>query len=126
MIGWIRNNHAAKQCLILSTNYLYGYEIEMRILALNCIEPGNSDYKYEETYQPLLLQDIFSGLNDGLLNRAEALAAVDVAKHQGSPQAGPSLPLKPDMMYHHGVGAPPPHNTRPHQVPFAPIIWLPA
>lgn len=28
--------------------------------------------------------DIFSGLNDGLLSRAEALAAVDMQKHQSS------------------------------------------
>jgi POU domain transcription factor, class 4 len=28
--------------------------------------------------------DIFSGLNDGLLSRAEALAAVDMQKHQNS------------------------------------------
>jgi hypothetical protein len=65
--------------------------------------------------------DIFSGLNDGLLTRAEALAAVDIGKHQGA-QCGPgagSLPqLKHDMMYHHGMAAPP-HNARPHQVPHA-------
>ncbi|CAF4748330.1 unnamed protein product [Pieris macdunnoughi] len=61
--------------------------------------------------------DIFSGLNDGLLSRAEALAAVDISKHQSGPQPGPPLPqLKHDMVYHHGVGGPPPHNTRPHQV----------
>lgn len=28
--------------------------------------------------------DLFSGLNDGLLSRAEALAAVDMQKHQSS------------------------------------------
>lgn len=61
--------------------------------------------------------DLFSGLNDGLLSRAEALAAVDIGKHQANPT--PSLPqLKHDMMYHHGMGAPHPGppNTRPHQV----------
>lgn len=61
--------------------------------------------------------DLFGGLNDGLLSRAEALAAVDISKHQSGPQPGPPLPqLKHDMVYHHGVGAPPPHNARPHQV----------
>ncbi|CAH2207441.1 jg26774, partial [Pararge aegeria aegeria] len=60
--------------------------------------------------------DLFGGLNDGLLSRAEALAAVDIGKHQAGPQPGPPLPqLKHDMVYHHGVGGPPPHNTRPHQ-----------
>ncbi|XP_054274878.1 inhibitory POU protein isoform X2 [Macrosteles quadrilineatus] len=58
--------------------------------------------------------DLFSGLNDGLLSRAEALAAVDIGKHQPNP--GPGLPqLKHDMMYHHGM-APGPPNTRPHQM----------
>uniref|UniRef100_A0A8D8Z873 POU domain protein n=1 Tax=Cacopsylla melanoneura TaxID=428564 RepID=A0A8D8Z873_9HEMI len=60
--------------------------------------------------------DLFSGLNDGLLSRAEALAAVDIGKH--SANSTPSLPtLKHDMMYHHGMngthGAP---NGRPHQM----------
>ena len=61
--------------------------------------------------------DIFSGLNDGLLSRAEALAAVDIGKHQAS--STPGLPqLKHDMMYHHSMGAPHPGapSTRPHQV----------
>nr|CAD7586886.1 unnamed protein product [Timema genevievae] len=61
--------------------------------------------------------DLFSGLNDGLLTRAEALAAVDIGKHQAS--SPPVLPqLKHDMMYHHGMGAPHPGapNTRPHQL----------
>ncbi|XP_014261854.1 inhibitory POU protein isoform X1 [Cimex lectularius] len=63
--------------------------------------------------------DLFGGLNDGLLSRAEALAAVDIGKHQSSNPTGPGggLPqLKHDMMYHHhGMGGPPPPNTRPHQ-----------
>ncbi|CAB3226444.1 unnamed protein product [Arctia plantaginis] len=60
--------------------------------------------------------DLFGGLNDGLLSRAEALAAVDISKHQSGPQPGPPLPqLKHDMVYHHGVGGPSPHNARPHQ-----------
>ncbi|KAL1456640.1 hypothetical protein WDU94_001354, partial [Cyamophila willieti] len=59
-----------------------------------------------------------SGLNDGLLSRAEALAAVDIGKHSAS--STPTLPtLKHDMMYHHGMngthGAP---NGRPHQRVF--------
>ncbi|XP_073957304.1 abnormal chemosensory protein 6 isoform X1 [Choristoneura fumiferana] len=59
--------------------------------------------------------DLFGGLNDGLLSRAEALAAVDIGKHQSGPQPGPLPQLKHDMVYHHGVGGPPPHNARPHQ-----------
>ncbi|XP_052121580.1 inhibitory POU protein isoform X3 [Frankliniella occidentalis] len=47
--------------------------------------------------------DLFSGLNDGLLSRAEAL---DISKHQGQP-------IKHDMMYHHAM---PPHNPRTHQM----------
>lgn len=63
----------------------------------------------------MLQGDIFGGLNDGLLSRAEALAAVDIGKHQGSGAPGGLPQLKHDMMYHHGMGAPPP-NSRPHQV----------
>lgn len=57
---------------------------------------------------------MFSGLNDGLISRAEALAAVDI-KHQSTGGPGGLPQLKHDMMYHHGMGAPPP-VTRPHQV----------
>ncbi|KAL7302456.1 hypothetical protein TKK_0005106 [Trichogramma kaykai] len=67
--------------------------------------------------------DIFGGLNsglqDGLLSRAEALAA-DLGKHNG----GTSMPLKHDpvSVYHHGAHMPSPHpNNRPHhqvQTPF--------
>lgn len=57
---------------------------------------------------------MFSGLNDGLISRAEALAAVDI-KHQGTGGPGGLPQLKHDMMYHHSMGAPPP-VSRPHQV----------
>ncbi|KAK6627125.1 Inhibitory POU protein [Polyplax serrata] len=59
--------------------------------------------------------DIFGGLNDGLLSRAEALAAVDIGKHPVS--TTPGLPqLKHDMMYHHGMGTHPgTPNSRSHQ-----------
>ncbi|KAI5734991.1 hypothetical protein M8J77_012902 [Diaphorina citri] len=71
------------------------------------------------THVPTVRQtagDLFSGLNDGLLSRAEALAAVDIGKHSAS--STPTLPtLKHDMMYHHGMngthGGP---NGRPHQM----------
>lgn len=65
--------------------------------------------------------DLFSGLNDGLISRAEALAAVDI-KHQGG--GGPAgLPqLKHDMMYHHGMGAPPP-VSRPQVKSIAALKW---
>ncbi|XP_049529971.1 inhibitory POU protein isoform X4 [Anopheles darlingi] len=50
--------------------------------------------------------DIFSGMSDGILSRAEALAAVDIGKHQNNhPQM--ATQLKHDVMYHHGMGAPP-------------------
>lgn len=60
--------------------------------------------------------DIFGGLNsglqDGLLSRAEALAA-DLGKHNG----GTPMPLKHDpvSVYHHGAHMATPHpNNRPH------------
>ncbi|XP_034947635.1 inhibitory POU protein [Chelonus insularis] len=60
--------------------------------------------------------DLFGGLNsglqDGLLSRAEALAA-DLGKHN----AGTPMPLKHDpvSVYHHGAHMPSPHpNNRPH------------
>lgn len=56
--------------------------------------------------------DIFSGLNDGILSRAEALA--DIGKHQSS-HAQMSSQLKHDVMYHHSMGGPP---QRPLQVSF--------
>lgn len=65
--------------------------------------------------------DLFSGLNDGLISRAEALAAVDI-KHQGGGGPGGLPQLKHDMMYHHGMGAPPP-VSRPHQVNI-PLLYL--
>ncbi|KAK9500910.1 hypothetical protein O3M35_002074 [Rhynocoris fuscipes] len=72
--------------------------------------------------------DLFGGLNDGLLSRAEALAAVDIGKHQSSNASGPggTLPqLKHDMMYHHhGMGGPPPPNSRPHQVNIFLFLFL--
>lgn len=61
-------------------------------------------------------------MNDGLLSRAEALAAVDIGKHQPGGGGPGGLPqLKHDMMYHHGMGAPPP-NSRPHQVTISILI----
>ena len=56
--------------------------------------------------------DIFSGLNDGILSRAEALA--DIGKHQSS-HAQMSSQLKHDVMYHHSMGGPP---QRPLQVNY--------
>nr|CAH7759958.1 unnamed protein product [Callosobruchus chinensis] len=69
------------------------------------------------TYIFLFQGDLFSGLNDGLISRAEALAAVDI-KHQAGGGGGPAgLPqLKHDMMYHHGMGAPPPVSRPHHQM----------
>lgn len=67
-------------------------------------------------YEVILIQivkfqgDIFSGLNDGILSRAEALA--DIGKHQSS-HAQMTSQLKHDVMYHHSMGGPP---QRPLQV----------
>ncbi|XP_055527455.1 inhibitory POU protein isoform X1 [Wyeomyia smithii] len=59
--------------------------------------------------------DIFSGLNDGILSRAEALAAVDIGKHQGShAHTQMSSQLKHDVMYHHSMGAPPQRPLQMH------------
>lgn len=57
--------------------------------------------------------DIFSGLNDGILSRAEALA--DIGKHQGSHSVHSQMTtqLKHDVMYHHSMSGPP---QRPLQV----------
>ncbi|XP_037902577.1 inhibitory POU protein isoform X4 [Hermetia illucens] len=59
--------------------------------------------------------DIFSGLNDGLLSRAEALAAVDIGKHQSS-HAHSQMPsqLKHDVMYHHSMSGPPQRPLQMH------------
>ncbi|XP_070490595.1 inhibitory POU protein isoform X3 [Chironomus tepperi] len=60
------------------------------------------------SWSPRTNGDIFSGLNDGLLSRAEALAAVDMQKHQSSHAAHQQMTqqLKHDVMYHHSMGAP--------------------
>ncbi|XP_031625212.1 inhibitory POU protein isoform X9 [Contarinia nasturtii] len=55
--------------------------------------------------------DIFSGLNDGILSRAEALA--DIGKHQSS-HAQMSSQLKHDVMYHHSMGGPPQRPLQMH------------
>ena len=76
--------------------------------------------------------DLFGGLNsglqDGLLSRAEALAE-GLGKHNG----GTPMPLKHDpvSVYHHGAHMPTPHpNNRPHhQVQshlFVSLNWYPS
>lgn len=63
-------------------------------------------------FQGDLFGGLNSGLQDGLLSRAEALAA-DLGKHN----AGTPMPLKHDpvSVYHHGAHMPTPHpNNRPH------------
>uniref|UniRef100_A0A182IRV8 Uncharacterized protein n=1 Tax=Anopheles atroparvus TaxID=41427 RepID=A0A182IRV8_ANOAO len=69
--------------------------------------------------------DIFSGLNDGILSRAEALAAVDIGKHQNNhPQM--ATQLKHDVMYHHGMGAPPQRPLQGYRsVPRMPLVTAP-
>jgi len=59
----------------------------------------------------MLQGDIFGGLNDGLLSRAEALAAVDISKHQVTSSPGGLQQLKHDMMYHPSMQHP--ANSRP-------------
>ncbi|ETN58429.1 hypothetical protein AND_009997 [Anopheles darlingi] len=52
-------------------------------------------------------------MSDGILSRAEALAAVDIGKHQNNhPQM--ATQLKHDVMYHHGMGAPPQRPLQGH------------
>lgn len=78
---------------------------------------GNFYWKLINDIDVLLQGDLFSGLNDGLISRAEALAAVDI-KHQGNSGPGGLPQLKHDMMYHHSMGAPPPVSRPHHQVSF--------
>ncbi|XP_011213087.1 inhibitory POU protein isoform X2 [Bactrocera dorsalis] len=55
--------------------------------------------------------DIFAGINDGILSRAEALAAVDMGKHQTTHHHS-QMPgqIKHDVMYHHHSMAGPPQR----------------
>lgn len=63
--------------------------------------------------------DIFSGLNDGILSRAEVLAAADIQKHQQShAHSQMQQQLKHDVMYH-SMGGPP---QRPLQVSWRFIL----
>ncbi|XP_053643151.1 inhibitory POU protein [Cherax quadricarinatus] len=73
---------------------------------------------HEEDYKPLPLapqtQLFGAGLDDGLLSRAEALAAVDISKHgHGQPPASTIPQLKHDMVYHPGMA------TTPHTPPIS-------
>ncbi|XP_017966314.2 inhibitory POU protein, partial [Drosophila navojoa] len=55
--------------------------------------------------------DIFAGINDGILSRAEALAAVDIQKHQAQ-HVHSQMPsqIKHDVMYHHHTMSGPPQR----------------
>ncbi|EDW53832.1 GM22206 [Drosophila sechellia] len=55
--------------------------------------------------------DIFAGINDGILSRAEALAAVDIQKHQAQ-HVHSQMPsqIKHDVMYHHHSMSGPPQR----------------
>ncbi|XP_050695367.1 inhibitory POU protein-like isoform X2 [Eriocheir sinensis] len=72
---------------------------------------------HEEDYKPLPLapqtQLFGAGLDDGLLTRAEALAAVDISKHGHGQPPGAIPQLKHDMMYHPGMA------TTPHTPPIS-------
>ncbi|XP_064120067.1 inhibitory POU protein-like isoform X2 [Macrobrachium nipponense] len=72
---------------------------------------------HEEDYKPLPLapqtQLFGAGLDDGLLSRAEALAAVDISKHGHGQPPGTLPQLKHDMMYHPGMA------TTPHTPPIS-------
>ncbi|XP_013103733.1 inhibitory POU protein isoform X2 [Stomoxys calcitrans] len=61
--------------------------------------------------------DIFAGINDGILSRAEALSAIDIGKHQAS-HVHPSQmtsQMKHDVMYHHhSMGGPPQRPLQMH------------
>uniref|UniRef100_T1JCE7 POU domain protein n=1 Tax=Strigamia maritima TaxID=126957 RepID=T1JCE7_STRMM len=74
------------------------------------------DYTNSSLRPRQCLTNLFGGLEEGLLSRAEALAAMDISKHSAAQSQG--LQLKHDMMYHHHhpgmTGAPP--NGRPQQL----------
>ncbi|XP_037787379.1 LOW QUALITY PROTEIN: inhibitory POU protein-like [Penaeus monodon] len=76
-----------------------------------------SSVSLQEDYKPLPLApqtQLFSaGLDDGLLSRAEALAAVDISKHGHGQPPGTLPQLKHDMMYHPGMA------TTPHTPPIS-------
>ncbi|XP_069181695.1 inhibitory POU protein isoform X4 [Procambarus clarkii] len=77
-----------------------------------------SNAPVSEDYKPLPLapqtQLFGAGLDDGLLSRAEALAAVDISKHGHGQPPGSTIPqLKHDMMYHPGMA------TTPHTPPIS-------
>ncbi|XP_037889713.1 inhibitory POU protein isoform X4 [Glossina fuscipes] len=60
--------------------------------------------------------DIFAGINDGILSRAEALAAVDMGKHQAT-HVHSQMPsqIKHDVMYHHhSISGPPQRPLQMH------------
>lgn len=82
---------------------LYAYNAYVGVVHVNLLLRQNqTDLKSNNPFFSLK-GDLFGGLNDGLLSRAEAL--VDMGKHPGA--SPPSLQLKHDMMYHPGM--PPPH-----------------
>lgn len=64
--------------------------------------------------------DIFAGINDGILSRAEALAAVDIQKHQAQ-HVHSQMPsqIKHDVMYHHHTMSGPPQRPLQVSVPKA-------
>ncbi|CAO1419063.1 unnamed protein product [Diamesa serratosioi] len=59
------------------------------------------------SWSPRTNGDLFSGLNDGLLSRAEALAAVDRNQNSHAAHQQMTQQLKHDVMYHHSMGGPP-------------------
>ncbi|OAD60893.1 Inhibitory POU protein [Eufriesea mexicana] len=102
---------------LMETEYLGVFErVQNGRIELN-IEDGIADSNCSfECKDRVDRGDLFGGLNsglqDGLLSRAEALAA-DLGKHN----AGTPMPLKHDpvSVYHHGAHMPTPHpNNRPH------------
>ncbi|KAM8719144.1 hypothetical protein ACLKA7_011796 [Drosophila subpalustris] len=106
-------------CMTMS---MYSTTDKMKMSAPSCF-PGRYSPSYRSSEQmrrcmPNPSGDIFAGINDGILSRAEALAAVDIQKHQAQ-HVHSQMPsqIKHDVMYHHHTMSGPPQ--RPLQSYFS-------
>ncbi|XP_026848928.1 inhibitory POU protein isoform X9 [Drosophila persimilis] len=107
------------------TMSMYSTTDKMKMSAPSCF-PGRYSPSYRSSEQmrrcmpnPSLFNtsscdthgDIFAGINDGILSRAEALAAVDIQKHQAQ-HVHSQMPsqIKHDVMYHHHTMSGPPQR----------------
>ncbi|XP_070144394.1 inhibitory POU protein isoform X2 [Drosophila kikkawai] len=97
------------------TMSMYSTTDKMKMSAPSCF-PGRYSPSYRSSEQmrrcmPNPSGDIFAGINDGILSRAEALAAVDIQKHQAQ-HVHSQMPsqIKHDVMYHHHTMSGPPQR----------------